>query len=67
MGTELTKKYATVGSVPPGTLFRLGKSGTLYFKAKDGSIRNVDKAARRLGLDKETKQSRGKDKTTNDN
>jgi hypothetical protein len=44
------KEVRTLKDVPPMTLFRREKSGTVYVKLADGSIRNVDKAARKAGL-----------------
>lgn len=41
------KTITSLGQLKPGSLFRYAKSGTLYLKARDGSIRNVDKAIKR--------------------
>ena len=34
----------TLKDVPPGKVFRLQRTGTLYKKMPDGSIRNISKA-----------------------
>lgn len=47
---EQTKRVTALKDVPAGSLFRVGKSGTLYLKLANGSIRNVDKAVRKMGL-----------------
>jgi hypothetical protein len=42
------KVVTSVNQIKAGTLFRYFKSGTLYLKMKDGSIRNVDKAIKKV-------------------
>jgi hypothetical protein len=49
---ETPRAYQTMRSIPPNTLFRLQKSQTIYFKMPDGSVRNMEKAAKKLGLTK---------------
>jgi hypothetical protein len=61
--TPVPKEIATLKDVPPGKVFRLAKSGTHYLKMQDGSIRNVDKAIRKLL--KQRKLQIGLDKLSN--
>jgi hypothetical protein len=42
-----TPKQMTLKEVPGNTLFRLARTGTVYFKAADGSIRNISKQAKK--------------------
>jgi hypothetical protein len=42
------KTVTRLNQLKPGELFRYAKSGTLYLKARDGSIRNVDKAIKKF-------------------
>jgi hypothetical protein len=59
------KQYPTVKSIPPNTLFRLAKTGTVYLKLADGSIRNVEKAMRKLNKGmKKKEEKKGEDTTT---
>jgi hypothetical protein len=55
---QKVQQFPTVASVPAGTIFRLHKSGTVYIKMRDGSIRNFEKFKRKLAKleKKETKQ-----------
>jgi hypothetical protein len=56
---QLKEKVVThLRDLKPNTLFRMHKSGTIYMKMPDGSIRNVDKAARKLARLKRKNQNK---------